>query len=75
MPTDKDIQELVDYTEVLEKLEQLRDLSPPNPGLIPSLPHPCPSCGYCPSCGRRTAPYYDPGYIWTNNTFTIASNG
>jgi len=72
MPTDEDIQKLVDYTEILKQLEKFRELNPLNPGLVPSSPRP--SCGYCPTCGRRTAPYYDPYITWTSDTITVGSN-
>ena len=46
-------------------------------------PRPCPSCGYCPCCGRGQhdygyAPYYPPAipYYWPQDTtWTCAQNG
>lgn len=47
---------------------------------VPNGVHPCPSCGYCPTCGRRNG-YY--GYVypywqypsWQQPTITWSSTG
>jgi len=30
--------------------------------------HPCPKCGYCPTCGRSRYPYY-PQWDWTPQSY------
>lgn len=38
-----------------------------------SQSRPCPCCGYCPTCGRASAPfrYYDPWPWWPNTTTVL----
>ena len=40
----------------------------PAPLNQPPVQNPCPCCGYCPACGRRNYPTYEPSYMHWQDT-------
>ena len=44
-------------------------------GWWPSNARPCPSCGYCPTCGRRGAAPHGAWPYWPHDTITWTTTG